>query len=101
MDGVIAPLTVNQGAGATLKNDVPQMTYLVRLAEPMAVDVELSRVSDPTRMLVTVKNTANEILAKSSNLIRLDEKRYTAIPNLELAAEQYQIIVTRLDGTTE
>ena len=101
MEGVISPVSVNQGAGTTLKNDVPQMTYLVKLPEPMVVDVELSRVSDPTRLVVTVKNTADEILAMSSNLIRLDEKRYTAIPGLELMAGQYQIIITRLDGTTE
>jgi len=101
MEGVIAPVSLNQGAGTTLKNDVPQMTYLVKLPEPMVIDVELSRVSDPTQLVVTVKNTADEILAKSSNLIRMDEKRFTAIPGLELAAGQYQIIITRLDGTTE
>jgi len=101
MEGVIAPVSLNQGAGTTLKNDVPQMTYLVKLPEPMVIDVELSRVSDPTQLVVTVKNTADEILAKSSNLIRMDEKRFTAIPGLELAVGQYQIIITRLDGTTE
>jgi len=100
MEGIIAPVALNQGAGATLKDTVPQMIYLVTLSEPMAVDIEVSRISDPTRLVVTVKNTANETLAKSSDLIRLDDKRYTAIANLELAAAQYQIIITRSDGNS-
>lgn len=101
MDGTISPVAVNQGAGSTLKDKTPQMTYLVRLPETMAVDVELSRVSDPTLLVVTVKNAAGEVFARSSDLIRLDEKRYVSVANLPLAAGLYQIIITRPEGTSE
>jgi len=98
MDSLIVPVALNQGAGATLSDQTPQMTYLITLAAPLAVDVELNRVSDPQQIVVTVKNAADEILAKSSTLIRLDDKRYTAVANLALPAGQFQIIVTRPQG---